>query len=199
MEYLLTYYKPLLTLWSGIILSRVKLNEISTDSNAEVEKWFKIVKYSIIKSQSNIKVGDFVRHIFAHIQVRLASFKFAFQPLGHLGHRVFKGKKRTQEASKEKNCKEIWVRRKKNKNSYINLNTNRIDRVFSKLKGSNFQSFKTSINATIPKNQTPKGSLTTKSENISQTQIPIPAGDFEILTDPDIVALGTVYVLLHPF
>ena len=157
LEYLLTYYLPLLPLWSGIILSRVKVNGISTDSNAEVENWFKIVKYSIFKSQINIRVGDFVRHIFAHIEDRLASFKFAFQPLGQ---RVFKGKKRTQEASNEQNCKEIWVRRKKNKNSYINPNTSQIDRVFSKLKGSNFQNCKTSINVTIPKNPTPKCSLT---------------------------------------
>ena len=30
-------------------------------------------------------------------------------------------------------------------------------------------------------------------------QIAIPSGDIEIITDPDIVALGTVYVLLPPF
>ena len=117
----------LLALWSGIILSRVKVNGISTDINAEVENWLKIVKYSIFKSLINIRVGDFLRHIFEHTEDRLASFKFAFQPLGH---RVFKGKKRTQEVSNEENCKKIWVRRKKNKNSYINLNRSRIHRVF---------------------------------------------------------------------
>ena len=47
LEYILTYYMPLLSLWSGIILSKVNINGISTDSNAEVENWFKIVKHCI--------------------------------------------------------------------------------------------------------------------------------------------------------
>ena len=51
LEYILTYYMPLLPLWSGIILSKVSINCISTDSNAEVENWFKIVKHCIFKSQ----------------------------------------------------------------------------------------------------------------------------------------------------
>ena len=58
---------PLLPLWSGIILSKVKVNAVSTDSNAQVETWFKIVKHSIFQSQINIRVGDFVRHIYGHI------------------------------------------------------------------------------------------------------------------------------------
>ena len=61
LEYILTYYMPLLPLWSGIILSKVNINGISTDSNAEVENWFKIVKHCIFKLQNNMRVGDFIR------------------------------------------------------------------------------------------------------------------------------------------
>ena len=121
LEYLLTYYMPLLPLWSGIILSKVKVNAVSTESNAQVENWFKIVKHSIFQSQINIRVGDFVRHIFGHIEDRLASFKFAFQPMGH---RVFKAKKKVQEVSNEEESIEIWRRRKNKKNSYINPKKN---------------------------------------------------------------------------
>ena len=48
---------PLLPLWSGIILSRVntKENSTTTDSNASVENWFRIVKHSILNSESRIK------------------------------------------------------------------------------------------------------------------------------------------------
>ena len=90
-EYLMTYYMPLLPLWSGIILSKVKVSGVPTDSNVHVENWFKIVKHSIFNSHINIRVGDFVRDIFPYIEDRLASFKFAFEPLGH---RVFKAKEK---------------------------------------------------------------------------------------------------------
>ena len=44
----LTYYMPLIPLWSGLILNNVKLDNLPTDSNASVENWFSIVKYSIL-------------------------------------------------------------------------------------------------------------------------------------------------------
>ena len=53
MEFLLTYYMPLLPLWSGIILSRVnaKENSTTTDSDASVKNWFRIVRQSILNSE----------------------------------------------------------------------------------------------------------------------------------------------------
>ena len=95
---------PLLPLWSGIILSKVNIDGISTDSNAEVENWFKIVKHCIFKSQNNMRVGGFIRCIFTHIGDRLASFEFAFQPLGH---KVFKVKEKVREATNEGESREI--------------------------------------------------------------------------------------------
>ena len=107
-NYLMTYYFPLLPFWTGIILS--KINDSTTDSNAIIENWFRIVKYSIFKSETNIKAGDFIRTIFTHIDDRLATFKFAFQPLAH---KVFKSKKRQYEVINEEECKEEWGKRKK--------------------------------------------------------------------------------------
>ena len=74
-----------------IILSKVSINGISTDGNAEVENWFQIVKHCIFKSRNNIRVIDFIRFIFTHIGDRLASFEFAYQSLGH---KVFKAKEK---------------------------------------------------------------------------------------------------------
>ena len=130
LEYFLTYYMPLLSLWSGIILNKVYGSRVSTDSNAQVENWFKIVKYSISKSKVNIRVGDFVRQIFVHIQDRLATYTFAFHPLGH---RVFKAKKRNVEVSMRKNVKRSG-KGGKLANSYLNPDINKIDIVFGKSK-----------------------------------------------------------------
>ena len=103
---------PLLPPWSGIILSKVNINGISIDSNAEVENWFKIVKHCIFKSQNNMRVGDFIRCIFTHIGDRLSSFLFAFQPLGH---KVFKVKEKVREATNEEESREILGKRKTKK------------------------------------------------------------------------------------
>ena len=72
-----------------------------------------------------------MRQIFVHIQDRLASYTFAFHPLGH---KVLKAKKRNVEVSNEEECKEIWQRRKISKNSYINPDIDKLDIVFGKLK-----------------------------------------------------------------
>ena len=52
-EFVLTYYMPLLPLWSGIILSRMnnKENSTTTDSDTSVENWLRIVKHSILNSE----------------------------------------------------------------------------------------------------------------------------------------------------
>ena len=50
-EYLLTYYLPILPLWSGIIIgpiSKVDKNKNSIFSNAIVENWMRIVKLNIL-------------------------------------------------------------------------------------------------------------------------------------------------------
>ena len=109
----------LLPLWSGIILSRVntKENSTTTDSNASVENWFRIVKHSILNSECRIKAADFIRSIYVNIDVRIAAFKFAST---RLASKVFKPKKRKFQVEDEENCKEEWSKRKKTKLNYTN-------------------------------------------------------------------------------
>ena len=70
-DFIMTYYMPLIPLWSGIILSS---DGPSTDSNAIVENWFKIVKYSIFNSETGIRAADFIRSIYTNIDDRMAAF-----------------------------------------------------------------------------------------------------------------------------
>ena len=56
-----------------------------------------------------------------------------------MGHRVFKAKKKVREVSNEEESIEIWRRRKNKKNSYINPNKSKVDKVFEKLKNSNLE------------------------------------------------------------
>ena len=55
---------PLLPLWSGIVLNRVNTkDDTTTGCNANVENWFRIVKHSILNSESSIKAAEFTRSI----------------------------------------------------------------------------------------------------------------------------------------
>ena len=62
--YLLTFYMLLLPLWSEINLSKVSINGISINNNAEFENWFKIVKHNIFPLQINTTVRDFIHAFF---------------------------------------------------------------------------------------------------------------------------------------
>ena len=57
-----------------------------------------------------------------------------------MGHGVFKAKKKVREVSNDEESIEIWRRRKNKKNSYINPNKSKVDKVFEKLKNSNLKS-----------------------------------------------------------
>ena len=88
-QFLLTYYMPLVPLWSEIILSTVNSKGSPTDSNAIAENWFRIVKHSIFTSETNIKAADFIRKIYSNIEDRIAGFKIGFS---QLAHKIFKPK-----------------------------------------------------------------------------------------------------------
>ena len=79
LKHILTYYMSLVPLWSGLILNNVKLDDHPTDSNAPVENWFKIVKYSVFDGKLNIKAADVIRQIYPNIQERVAAFRFGFE------------------------------------------------------------------------------------------------------------------------
>ena len=72
-EFLLTYYMPLLPLWSGIILRTINSDGNVPDSNAIVENWFRIVKHSIFNSETGIQAADFIRTISSNIDHIIAA------------------------------------------------------------------------------------------------------------------------------
>ena len=198
LEYLLTNYLPILPFWTGIIISKIRQDRIHTDSNAIVENWFKIVKYDIFKSEINIRPGDFIRTIYPHIEDRMASFKFAFQPLAH---KIFKVKKRKQElVFNEEECKEEWGKRKKAKLSYIYPASCKIDKIFDKFKimnkinGSPSRKIKRKLlkedESIAPKLKCCKTTL--ESDVLVPDQI-------EILNDLDVLALGSIEFILPDF
>ena len=65
--YLLTYYLPVLPLWSGVIfgLHRMSIggNNYSHYSNAIAENWMRIIKIAILNSKCNLRPRDFIRNI----------------------------------------------------------------------------------------------------------------------------------------
>ena len=70
-EFLLTYYMPLLPLWSGIILGTVNSESNVTDRNAIVENWFRIVKYSIFILRTGIQAADFIEQFKRILKIEL--------------------------------------------------------------------------------------------------------------------------------
>ena len=73
MEFVLTHYLPLLPLWSGIIISSIHSEDISTD-RCNIRGWLRIVKHSIISLETGMQAGDFIRTLFTNIDDRIAAF-----------------------------------------------------------------------------------------------------------------------------
>ena len=193
LDYLMTYYFPLLPFWTGIILCQI--NDATTDSNAMIENWFRIVKYSIFKSETNIKAGDFIRTIFTHIDDRLATFKFAFQPLAH---KVFKSKKRQYEVINEEECKEEWGKRKKLRRSYIKpVPSQKIEKVFDSFRVDLFKAPNKKKRASSSISNS--GIKKTKIDESLETPVALPLDDVEIITDLDVLAVGNIDFVLPPF
>ena len=119
---------PLLPLWSGIILCTINSSYNATDSNAIVENWFRIVKHSILNSETGIRAGDFIRTVYNNIDDRIAAFKFAFIPLAH---KVFNPKKRLRVENEEE-----WSRSKKSKFSYTKPIADKDSTIFTNFKYS---------------------------------------------------------------
>ena len=69
----------LLPLWSGIILCTVNTGNVTTDSNASVENWFRIVKHNIFDTDSRLNAADCIRSIYNNIDYRIATFKRLFK------------------------------------------------------------------------------------------------------------------------
>ena len=82
-DYLLSYYLPLLPLWSAIILEphSIKLGmKCDHYSNALIENWMRIVKIDILDSKTNLRPGDFINIMYPSIGSRLKAYNFACHP-----------------------------------------------------------------------------------------------------------------------
>ena len=83
-------------------------------TNAIAENWMRIVKITILKNESKLRAGDFIRKLREGIVGRIKAFCFAFEPLSA---RVIKREK-TKKIKSDDQIEEIWERRKK-KRSYF--------------------------------------------------------------------------------
>ena len=115
---MLTYYLPILPLWSGIILGLKRISVGSNYahcSNAVVENWMRIVKLNILGSETNLRPGDLIKKLYPGIVSRIRAFRFAFHPRAN---KVFKGHKRLRDNSEEQSIEE-WSRRSKQTCGYL--------------------------------------------------------------------------------
>ena len=220
LKHLLSYYMPLAPLWSGLILNNVKLDNHPTDSNASVENWFRIVKYSIFDGKLNIKSADFIRQIYPNIQERVASFRFGFEAIAH---KVFEHKKRkiSQAVPEEEHCNEKWSKRKKRNSSYIYPHKNNIKQSFGQfptkstcrkvttgfingqLEDTDVKPLNQNINnTTVSLNS----SEACKVQNVLHTEdqscnlpFKIPTQDVNIISDCDLVEIPIDYSILPPY
>ena len=195
LEYLLTYYMPILPLWTGVILS--KSCDESKASNPSAENWFRIVKHPILETKVNVRAGDFIRTMYDNIHDRISAFNFGFHPLAP---KIFKSRKRKLEIQNEEDSKEKWCRRSKCQKSYINPNLCRVDKVFEAINVVNKFERKS-----LKKRKNSDFVIPRKKRIIDRDLVPcvssdvvLPGNDVEIITDLDIIELCTLnYDLPH--
>ena len=76
---------PICPLWTGLIIGPTlfpwKVNVTFTTSI--VENWMKIVKYNILKNDTELRPGDFIRRIYEGISGRIKAFDFAILPISN--------------------------------------------------------------------------------------------------------------------
>ena len=97
-----------------------------------------------------------------------------------------KAKKKIREDNNEEESKEIWRKRNKKK-SYIHPTKCKVDQVFEKLKDSNLEISKISNRLVIHEK-----SITRPKRVKLEEPLPINAKEIEIITDLDIIVLGTI-------
>ena len=109
-EFLTTHYMPICPLWTGLIIGPAlfpgKVNVTFTNSIAE--NWMRIVKKNILKDETKLRPGDFIRRMYEGISGRIKAFDFAFLPISS---KVLK-KTKTKRIINDSQVEEIWERRK---------------------------------------------------------------------------------------
>ena len=161
-------------------------SENATDSNAIVENWFRIVKHSILNSETGIRAADFIRTVYNNIDDRIAAFKFAFTPLTH---KVFKLKQRL--CKNEEEYKEEWSRSKKSKFSYTKPTVDKVSTIFT-----NFKSSKSFNVESLSKHSTNREVATICEKNsvdvVTVSDDIFRASEVEIISDLDLVEVATM-------
>ena len=69
-EYLLTYFMPILPLWSDLLFKTIK-NDSLIRSNAVVENWNIILKHTRMKYCTKFRPGDFIRKLCSYLKGRV--------------------------------------------------------------------------------------------------------------------------------
>ena len=85
-------------------------------TNARVENWMRILKLNILRGETKLRPGDFIRKLREGVEGRTVAFEFAFDLLSS---KILTTKKGSCKIKDNSLAKEIWQRRKKNKNNYF--------------------------------------------------------------------------------
>ena len=98
---------PICPLWTGLIIGPTlfpwKVNVTFTTSI--VENWMKIVKYNILKNDTELRPGDFIRRIYEGISGRIKAFDFAILPISNFLLKKTKNGKRERLYTNRRNLK----------------------------------------------------------------------------------------------
>ena len=209
-DYLLTYYLPLVPLWSGIILGPATIgtdNKITHFSNAVAENWMRVVKIDILQSKTCLRPGDFIRMLYPSITNRLAAFRFAFHPRAT---KVFTKYKRSRSVL-EQDCEEEWARKNKKHCGYLFQRKMKFPldekSVSSAIKNKCSVSREGIKKVFVPRTRRKISELRTvnkKSENSSIHQGIQTSNDFNfsnvsVVTDSDLVEMEVVKYILPGF
>ena len=113
-EYLITYYMPILPLWSNLLFDSLE-NDPLIRINAVVENWNRILKRTIMKSATMLRPGNFIRKLYPK-SGRVLAFNFGLMPIANKLFSVRKQKRAIPDANE---CEEVWKKRKLNKKNYL--------------------------------------------------------------------------------
>ena len=105
-------------LWTSLILGPVMAPEETNVryTIASVENWMRILKLNILRGETKLRPGDFIRKLREGVEGKIVAFEFAFNPLTS---KILTTKKGSCKIKDNSLAKEIWQRRKKNKINYF--------------------------------------------------------------------------------
>ena len=115
LEYLITYYMPILPLWNNMLFNTLE-NDPLIKTNAVVENWNRILKRTIMKFVTKLRPGNFIRNLFPNLTGRVSAFYLGFKPIAN---KIFPIRKQKRAIPDSNECQEVWKKRKLSNNSYL--------------------------------------------------------------------------------